>query len=85
MVTLLYYDLDSWLAKSRRNVPRVPELVLNLLTVAGGSAGAWLGQANFQHKINLGRHWPMSAILVTRSVLLHVYVLHTLYSASLDR
>ena len=83
VVTLLYYGLDKWLATAKRNAPRVPELVLNLLTVAGGSAGAWLGRTIFRHKIKLGRHWLMFAILVVSSAL-HVYVLHTLYSASLD-
>ena len=83
VVTLLYYSLDKWLAAAKRNAPRVPELVLNLLTVAGGSVGAWLGRTIFRHKTNLRRHWLMFAILVVSSVL-HVYVLHTLYSASLD-
>lgn len=83
LVTLLYYGLDKWLATSKRNIPRVPELVLNLLTVAGGSVGAWLGRTIFRHKIKLSRHWLMFAILVVSSVL-HVYVLHTLYSAFLD-
>jgi uncharacterized membrane protein YsdA (DUF1294 family) len=57
--------------------------VLNLLAVAGGSPGAWLGRTLFRHKTNLRKHWLMFAILVASS-LLHVYVLHTLYSQSLD-
>jgi uncharacterized membrane protein YsdA (DUF1294 family) len=83
IVTLLYYGLDKWLATRKRDVPRIPELVLNLLTIAGGSVGAWLGRTIFRHKTNLRRHWLMLAILVVSSAL-HVYALHTLYSASLD-
>lgn len=83
LVTLLYYGLDKWSATVRQNAPRVPELVLNLLTVTGGAAGAWLGRAIFRHKTNLRRHWLMFAILVVSSAL-HIYVLHALYSASLD-
>lgn len=82
VVTLACYGLDKGLSKARRVRARVPELVLNLLTVAGGSAGAWLGRVLFRHKTNLRRHWLMFVILVVSSML-HVYVLHALYSSSL--
>jgi uncharacterized membrane protein YsdA (DUF1294 family) len=82
VVTLACYGLDKGLSKARGVRARVPELVLNLLAVAGGSPGAWLGRTLFRHKTNLRRHWLMFAILVVSSVL-HVYVLHTLYSNSL--
>jgi len=80
LITFAFYGLDKGLAVAGRRV-RVPELVLNLLAVAGGTPGAWLGRVAFRHKTNLRRHWVMFIILVAGS-LLHVYVLHTLYSSS---
>ena len=82
-ITFAFYGLDKSLSMSRRTKIRVPELVLNLLAVAGGTPGAWLGRAVFRHKTNLRRHWVMFVILVASS-LLHVYVLHTLYSSSFE-
>ena len=82
VVTFLFYGLDKGLAKTQRVRARVPELVLNLLAVAGGTPGAWLGRSVFRHKTNLRKHWLMFAILVVSS-LLHVYLLHTLYSETI--
>lgn len=82
VVTCGCYGLDKGLSKAPQVRARVPELVLNLLAIAGGSPGAWLGRTLFRHKTNLRRHWLMFAILVVSSVL-HVYILHTLYSGSL--
>jgi uncharacterized membrane protein YsdA (DUF1294 family) len=83
VVAFLFYGLDKGLAKARPSRIRVPELVLNLLAVAGGSPGVWLGRVAFRHKTNLRRHWIMLVILIASS-LLHVYVLHMLYSASMQ-
>ena len=83
VVTFVFYGLDKGLSKTRRTDVRIPELVLNLLTLGGGTPGAWLGRTVFRHKISLRRHWVMFAILVASS-LLHAYVLHTLYSSTLD-
>ena len=83
VITFAFYGLDKGLSMSRRTKMRVPELVLNLLAVIGGTPGAWLGRVAFRHKTNLRRHWVMFVILVASS-LLHVYVLHTLYSSSFE-
>lgn len=56
------YGLDKGLA--RANGPRVPELILNLLALVGGFAGAWLGMAVFHHKSNFRRHPSIWAVLV---------------------
>ena len=82
-ITFAFYGLDKGLSRARRAKLRVPELVLNLLAVAGGTPGAWLGRVAFRHKTNLRKHWVMFVILVTSS-LVHVYVLHTLYSSSFE-
>ena len=83
VVTFAFYGLDKGLSKARQAKVRVPELVLNLLAVAGGTPGAWLGRAAFRHKTNLRKHWVMFVILLSSS-LLHAYVLHTLYSSSFE-
>jgi uncharacterized membrane protein YsdA (DUF1294 family) len=83
VVAFAYYGLDKGLAKARWTRVRIPETVLNVLAVLGGTPGAWLGRAVFRHKTNLRKHWLMLSVLVASS-LLHVYVLHTLYSETLE-
>ena len=70
LTTLIYYGLDKGLSQIQRFTVRVPELILNLLALAGGFAGAWLGMAIWRHKTNVRRHWGMFLILVV-STLLH--------------
>ena len=82
VVTFVYYALDKWLARAGRGRARVPEMLLNVLTVLGGVPGAWLGRGLLRHKTSLREHWLMLAILIVSSFL-HVYVLHALYSGSL--
>jgi uncharacterized membrane protein YsdA (DUF1294 family) len=43
-----YYGCDKQLARTNRR--RVPENVLHLLALAGGSLGAWAGMRVFRHK-----------------------------------
>ena len=43
------YGYDK--AQAKIGGGRVPEIVLHLLTLAGGVAGAWLGRLVFRHKI----------------------------------
>jgi uncharacterized membrane protein YsdA (DUF1294 family) len=83
VVTFVFYGLDKGLSKAPTARVRVPELVLNLLAVAGGSLGAWLGRAVFRHKTSFRRHWPMFVILLS-STLLHAYILQSLYNETLN-
>ena len=46
--TFLAYGYDK--ASAIRGGLRVPETVLHVLALAGGSAGAWVGQKAFHHK-----------------------------------
>ena len=48
LITLLFYGFDKYQARS--NGFRVPEIVLHLLALIGGSPGALLGQILFRHK-----------------------------------
>lgn len=48
VATWLCYGYDKRMAKKDRS--RVPEMVLHLLALIGGSPGAFLGQRVFHHK-----------------------------------
>jgi len=48
LVTLLFYGFDKW--KAMRNDSRIPELVLHILVLGGGTPGAFAGQIVFRHK-----------------------------------
>ena len=69
--TFAFYGLDKVLSRFQRVRIRVPELVLNLMALAGGFVGAWLGRLVWRHKTNVRRHSGMLIVLVV-STLLHV-------------
>lgn len=48
VLAFVCYGLDK--LKAKRNAPRVSELALLLLALAGGSVGAWLGMLVWRHK-----------------------------------
>ena len=48
LVAFVCYAIDKLMAK--RNAPRVSELALLLLALAGGSVGAWIGMQVWRHK-----------------------------------
>jgi uncharacterized membrane protein YsdA (DUF1294 family) len=48
LITLLFYGYDKY--QARNNGFRIPEMVLHLLALIGGSPGALLGQILFRHK-----------------------------------
>lgn len=48
VITFLTYGADK--QRAVKNRWRVPEKILLLLAVAGGSVGAWLGMQIFHHK-----------------------------------
>lgn len=48
LISLVYYGCDK--LQARRAGRRVPERVLHLLALAGGSAGAYAGMRAFRHK-----------------------------------
>ena len=70
--------IDKW--KAKREAWRVPEKVLFLSALAGGSIGALAGMALFCHKT---RHWSfrigMPAILVLQVVLLALWSFRDLW------
>lgn len=70
--------IDKW--KAKREAWRVPEKVLFLSALAGGSIGALAGMALFRHKT---LHWSfrigMPAILVLQVVLLALWSFRDLW------
>lgn len=79
--TILAFALmgvDKW--KAKREAWRVPEKVLFLSALAGGSIGALAGMALFRHKT---LHWSfrigMPAILVLQVVLLALWSFRDLW------
>ena len=48
VITFLFYGYDK--GQSRKNKARIPEIILHLLALLGGTPGALLGQLSFRHK-----------------------------------
>ena len=48
VITFLIYAIDKW--KAKKNRWRIPESILLLLAVLGGSIGAWMGMKIWHHK-----------------------------------
>ncbi len=78
LVTFIFYWIDKGLAGIKRFSFRVPELVLNLLTLFGGCVGAWIGRLLFHHKTNVRKHWGMLLILIL-STLLHGALIYLVF------
>ncbi len=65
VVTFAIYGLDK-LQAQMSNGQRVPEMVLHLLALAGGVAGAWIGRGIFRHKT---LHLKFTLVLIAATVL----------------
>jgi uncharacterized membrane protein YsdA (DUF1294 family) len=48
VITFVFYGYDK--RQAIRNRPRVPEVILHLLSLLGGTPGAFVGQLVFRHK-----------------------------------
>jgi uncharacterized membrane protein YsdA (DUF1294 family) len=78
LTTFALYGLDKRMARAGRK-PRVPERVLNLLTMAGGFVGAWAGRALFHHKTNSRQHSGMHAVLIAGTLVHSALICLVLY------
>ncbi len=70
MMTFLFYGYDKYQAIHQKT--RVPEIVLHLLTLAGGTAGAFAGQLLFRHKT---KKWSFRLVFIMIAVLQIGFVL----------
>ena len=48
VIAFVFYGYDK--RQAIRNRPRVPEIILHMLALSGGTPGAFLGQLVFRHK-----------------------------------
>jgi uncharacterized membrane protein YsdA (DUF1294 family) len=78
LTTFLFYWMDKGLARIKKFSFRVPELLLNLMALAGGFAGGWLGRVAFRHKTNIREHWGMLVVLIA-STLLHGALIYLVF------
>ena len=63
VVTFMVYGMDKW--RAEHYVRRIPEKVLLLLPVAGGSIGALWGMHHFHHKTRKWYfHYGVPVILI---------------------
>jgi uncharacterized membrane protein YsdA (DUF1294 family) len=77
LTTFGYYGYDKW--RARVGSRRVPELVLHLLALAGGSVGAYLGMRAFRHKtIKANYRVVFGVILVLQLLILGLVVFLTI-------
>lgn len=59
VATIFFYGYDK--NRAKKNKIRVPEIVLHLLAVAGGTPGALLGQILFRHKT---KKWRFRVVFI---------------------
>jgi uncharacterized membrane protein YsdA (DUF1294 family) len=80
-LTFLMYGFDK--RQSIKQGPRVPELILHLLALVGGSPAALVGQLTFRHKT---RKQPFKAIFIAIIVLqvtaIGLYYYFTVFKSS---
>jgi uncharacterized membrane protein YsdA (DUF1294 family) len=67
VVTFLFYGFDK--VSSKAEGGRVPELLLHLLALAGGFAGALAGIFLFHHKRNFRAHPLFLPVIIVSAVL----------------
>jgi uncharacterized membrane protein YsdA (DUF1294 family) len=83
LTTFLFYWLDKLLARFKKFNIRVPELLLNLMALAGGFAGGWFGRGVFRHKTNIRKHWGVFVILIV-STLIHGALIYLVFFRGLE-
>jgi len=64
LVTFLFYGFDKQRAKNEKGL--IPEVVLHILTLIGGTPGALIGQIVFRHKT---KKWRFQMVLVVIVIL----------------
>ena len=73
LITLLFYGYDKY--QARTSGFRIPETVLHLLALTGGSPGALLGQILFRHKTRkLKFLFVFIMILIIQIVVIAIWV-----------
>jgi len=71
VITFMFYGYDK--RQSRRNKMRVPEIILHMLALLGGTPGAFLGQLFFRHKTKKLRFKIVFLAIVLLQILFGFY------------
>ncbi|MCP4609589.1 MAG: DUF1294 domain-containing protein [Planctomycetes bacterium] len=71
VITFMFYGYDK--RQSQRNRLRVPEIILHMLALLGGSPGAFLGQIFFRHKTKKLRFRIVFLAIVLLQILFGFY------------
>lgn len=75
VITFFVFGVDK--GKAAKNKWRIPEKVLFLLSIIGGSAGAILGMYTFRHKTKKPAFkFGIPAILAVQVVVMFIYTLN---------
>ncbi len=77
IVAFAFYGYDKVSSKAGRG--RVPEVLLHLLALAGGFAGALAGMLFFRHKSNFRAH-PLFLPLIIAGGVLWGFIIYWLYA-----
>ena len=75
IITLCFYGYDKLRAVKR--AWRVPEFVLHLLAMLGGTPGALVGQLLFRHKTRAGRFRVIFIIIVVAQVTILLVIMRS--------
>ena len=80
LATMLFYGHDKRRAIRQRS--RIPEIVLHLLALAGGTVGAFAGQTIFRHKTIKTRFRIVFVLtVILQAVLLGAYIYYMTQSS----
>jgi uncharacterized membrane protein YsdA (DUF1294 family) len=71
VITFIYYGYDK--RQAINNGTRVPEIILHVLTLFGGTPGAFLGQIFFRHKTKKLRFRIAFLLIVLLQVIVGCY------------
>lgn len=71
VITFIFYGYDK--RRSQKNRSRVPEVILHVLALLGGSPGAFLGQLFFRHKTKKLRFRIVFLAIVLIQILFGIY------------
>jgi len=71
VITFIFYGYDK--RQSQRNRLRVPEIILHMLALLGGSPGAFMGQIYFRHKTKKLRFRIVFLAIVLLQILFGFY------------
>lgn len=77
ILTFIIYGIDK--EKAKKGQWRIPESILLLLAVMGGSSGAWFGMRKFHHKIRKPKFYISVPLIFIVQVIVICTAMRKLY------